>query len=470
MTAATFEVEETVAPAKHASGRSRLAKVAPEHGSYAEALAQPGLESVVDGAGQRDEAADDETDELAKLYRRDRRWHSLYAHGINWRQTVFLLLDEPESSVLATVISGGVLVLIIVSTITFVAETTPYVRDDPDMHALIQLLEVACITVFTTEYLTRVATCSQRPRKNRSVIKYMRNPSNLIDLVSILPFYLELLLHAAGSKMAVVRVLRMMRVFRVLKVGHFADDLQLFAEGAKRSGQGLMVLLFLLLLYLCLAGSILYMIEHDAQIEYAEGKYDCTKYACPGERGFSSIPATWYFIIASTTTVGYGDMYPVTNFGRIVCGVCMLTGIFVLGLPIVIIGHSFEEVFAEEKELKAKRKAVLEEKRSHNRRGSPRAAESSMADKAASAAAQMSTWDDELVADFTTENPLRVEPAAALPAQRAMTDASAVLAGDAEFSNEDAILSLCEVLDDLFVQTSDKRYRDAWQVLSKPKV
>ena len=76
-------------------------------------------------------------------------------------------------------------------------------------------------------------------------------------------------------------------------------------------------------------------------------------------RGFTSIPTTWYFIMATMTTVGYGDHYPLTVGGRITCGFCMLAGIMVLALPIIVIGNAFEEVFAEEKRHKAEKSRRL---------------------------------------------------------------------------------------------------------------
>eukprot|EP01047_Picozoa_sp_COSAG01_P008261 COSAG01_NODE_323_length_18848_cov_144.375273_11_plen_386_part_00 len=272
-------------------------------------------------------------DAVAAMERQEK--HVLFYRGKNLTQTIFMLLDEPESSYAARLISVGILLLIVISSVTFVSETHPHVRNDEDTLALIQTLETVCIGVFTTEYLLRVATCRERPRKNQSILKYMRNPMNVIDVLSILPFYVELILtyiksDTDVSKLAVVRMLRMSRLFRVLKFGGYADDLQLFVEGFRRSSEGLAVLGFLLALYLCVGGSILYMLEEPAQRAAARG-------------GFESIPSAWYFVVASMTTVGYGDQYPITPEGKMFCSVVMLCGIFVLGLPIVIIGHSFEE-------------------------------------------------------------------------------------------------------------------------------
>ena len=394
-----------------------------------------------------DEAMTAEREDIARLQRQEQHYSQLWATGTNSRQTLFLLLNEPESSIFATIVSTFILLLIIIGSITFVAETHPDVRDDNDLMVMIHNIETACIAVFTVEYVLRVATCSERPRENRSVLKYMRNPMCIIDLLSILPFYVEQILKATGSEgdigaLAVIRILRMSRVFRVLKFGTYADDLQLFAEGFRRSGEGLAVLTFLLALYLCVGGSILYMLEYDAQRE-------------DDRSGFESIPAAWYFIIASMTTVGYGDQYPITNSGRVVCSICMLCGIFVLGLPIVIIGHSFDEVFAMEEKIKAAREEAAERKASFNRPPnykSPRA--------------QL---------DFVSDDKTQAmdNPLADTSASRAPSTADNIV-GTAEinfasegFDADAARLSFVEVLDDMYEQTGDERYHDALKELLK---
>lgn len=162
----------------------------------------------------------------------------------------------------------------------------------------------------------------------------------LVDLVAILPFWVEL---AFGSSISlgVLRMLRMTRIFRVLKVGSFADDLKLFTDGMNRASEGLMLLAFMLILYFCVFSTLIYMFEYEAQKDCT----NCPTCSCPSWRGFTSIPTTMYFVMATMTTVGYGDMYPITVPGQFVCGLCMLCSIFALGLPIVVIGVAFEAAF-----------------------------------------------------------------------------------------------------------------------------
>jgi hypothetical protein len=281
-----------------------------------------------------------------------------------------------------------------------------------EMRTNLHMFEAFCIICFTVEFILRIGTCTARPRTDRGFLKYALKPLNLIDLLAIAPWYYELAV-GGSSSMSILRILRMTRIFRVVKAGGALGELQLFIEGYKRAREGLLLLFFLLFLYLCVFAALLYLLEYDAKtidcfgscmvddlgndlevdgrtgadicfydIEGDGSELDGVKVVAsdtktadnpgglgtlPGDvgrlcdgcgcltRGFTSIPTTWYFIMATMTTVGYGDHYPLTVGGRIVCGFCMLAGIMVLALPIIVIGNAFEEVFAEEKRHKAEK-------------------------------------------------------------------------------------------------------------------
>lgn len=221
--------------------------------------------------------------------------------------------------------------------------------------AWMHLIEAACILLFTVEYVLKLISCTARPDKPLGPNGEPRNPvietlnwatetMNAIDLLAILPWWVGQLTSSdinIGSP--ILRMFRMVRVFRILKFGGHVRNLQLFAIGMKRAQEGLMLLLFLLILYLCVFAAVLYQLEYDDQRE-------------AGNTGFTSIPTTWYYIMATMTTVGYGDHYPITPAGQLVGGACMICGIFVLGLPIVVVGNTFDEVFKEEEDEVARAK------------------------------------------------------------------------------------------------------------------
>jgi len=262
------------------------------------------------------------------------------------RQTLFVVLDEPDSGLVARLISVVMMLLILWSSTSLVIETVKEVKEKTELVTLLHIMEVIAVLVFTVEYLVRMACCTDRPGESKGFFSYLFAPMNLIDLMSVLPFYIELMVGKNGSGFEVLRLLRMARVFRVMKLGSYAKELQLFVKGYNRSREGLTLLMFMLLLYLCVFGTFLWMAEFDAH-------QDAFKAGDTSNPGFTSIPTTWYFIMATMTTVGYGDHYPYTWYGKIICTCTMFCGILVLALPIMIIGNSFEEVFTEEVQQKA---------------------------------------------------------------------------------------------------------------------
>ena len=142
-------------------------------------------------------------------------------YGPTIQRKIFILLDEPDSSLPATLIGAFVMLLIVLGTITFCAETAYCIgltREECDL-AEVELLdqmkvfETVCILVFTIEYLARLATCTHRLSPKPTVANFMVEPMNLIDLVAILPFYIELIL-GGQLGLSVLRMLRMTRIFR----------------------------------------------------------------------------------------------------------------------------------------------------------------------------------------------------------------------------------------------------------------
>ena len=114
---------------------------------------------------------------------------------------------------------------------------------------------------------------------------------------------------------------------RVMKVGSFAEELQVFSKGVMEAMPGLTLLSFMLMIYLVVFASFLNMLEDEAHRNYPCGSVDTSPDCMPeGKDGFESIPASIWFVLATLTTVGYGDVYPVTIGGKLVGMTCMLTG------------------------------------------------------------------------------------------------------------------------------------------------
>jgi voltage-gated potassium channel len=190
--------------------------------------------------------------------------------------------------------------------------------------------EAASVAVFTAEYLLRLWSGTADPRYRHWLTGRVRRaarPMMVIDALAILPFFLPMV----GADLRFLRALRMLRIFRILKLGRYSHAAQVIARVLVRKKEELVVTLTVVALLLVLGSSLLYLLENDAQPE-----------------AFSSIPAAMWWGIATLSTVGYGDIYPVTGAGRLVGAVVALLGIGLFALPAGILGGAFlQEIESE---------------------------------------------------------------------------------------------------------------------------
>jgi voltage-gated potassium channel len=190
---------------------------------------------------------------------------------------------------------------------------------------LFTIFECISIMIFSIEYFFRIWSCVENQSYKRSIIGRLRfaiTPLALIDLFAILPFYLPF----AGFDLRFLRAARMMRISRIAKVGRYSQSLQTLQRvlGAKK--EQLISAVLILLLLLIMASSLMYFAEKDIQPE-----------------SFSSIPASMWWAVTTLTTVGYGDIYPVSQLGKLMASVIAILGIGMFALPTGIIGAGFVE-------------------------------------------------------------------------------------------------------------------------------
>lgn len=177
------------------------------------------------------------------------------------------------------------------------------------------ILEYLLTAFFTFEYLARLY-CSPKPRA------YALSFFGIIDLISILPMYLGFFVHGARF-MIVLRSFRLIRIFRIFKLFTFLQEGYLLLESIKQSLRKISVFfLFVLIIVICL-GTVMYMVECDE----------------PGTQ-FTDIPTSIYWAIVTMTTVGYGDITPVTSLGRFFSAVVMLLGYTIIAVPTGIVSAS----------------------------------------------------------------------------------------------------------------------------------
>ncbi|MBM5820342.1 MAG: ion transporter [Cyanobacteria bacterium K_DeepCast_150m_m2_101] len=214
----------------------------------------------------------------------------------------------------------ALLIAIVLSVLLVALESDPRLRDH--YRVVFQPLELLFSGLFSLEYLLRLL-CSKRPWS------YARSFFGLVDLVSSLPPLLTLGI-PAGQSLLIVRVLRLLRVFRILKLGSYLDEAQLLRQALVASRRKISVFLLTIVALVVLIGTLMYVIE--------------------GERsGFTSIPVGIYWAIVTITTVGYGDVAPVTTLGRFVASLVMLLGYSIIAVPTGIVTASLQEAQREQR-------------------------------------------------------------------------------------------------------------------------
>jgi voltage-gated potassium channel len=183
--------------------------------------------------------------------------------------------------------------------------------------------ELGSLALFAGEYALRLWCCTAVPGYEgpiRGRLRFAFTPLALIDLLAILP----LVVPAFGIDLRSGRVMRLFRLFRIAKLARYSRSLRLFARVFQQRRAELVTVCLFVGTLLLLASSLMYYVEHDAQPE-----------------AFSSIPATFWWAVATLTTVGYGDVYPVTELGKVLAGIICLLGIGMIALPTSILGASF---------------------------------------------------------------------------------------------------------------------------------
>jgi len=264
--------------------------------------------------------------------------------GPSIRSSIWLLWEDPSSSVGAKCIMGLSVILSIVGVIAFVLETEQSFREDSnesyrllgftssDVRWGLKTFEISVVAFFTVEFCIRFYANDKKK-------EFMRRPMTWCDLVAVCPFYIGLMLDPAvikGSSSLFVRILTLARVLRVVglvfKLGKYSHGVRVLATTFKTCVMELSILGVLLFIAVVMISSGIYFCEY---VEFPEEGQAPTE--------FTSISRSMYFSMISVTTIGYGDMTPKTACGEFVACVAGLSGIFVLGLPISIIGVKFQE-------------------------------------------------------------------------------------------------------------------------------
>lgn len=193
--------------------------------------------------------------------------------------------------------------------------------------------DVLSVGVFTVEYLLRLWVCTTHPKYRSPLwgrIKFAVSPLALIDLVAILPFYLPF----AHADLRFLRGIRIFRMLRILKIGRYSDGFNVLGKVVREKRHHLAASFTVLFTLLIIGACTMYEVEHLVQPDK-----------------FSNIPAALYWATETMATVGYGDVYPITEVGKFIGALIAILGIAAFALPTAIIGAGFVEQIHARKEM-----------------------------------------------------------------------------------------------------------------------
>jgi len=239
------------------------------------------------------------------------------------RKRIFDILDISAAGGLAGRVVGIILVSLIVTSVA--ASILASIQSlYAEYQAWFSRLEIIVVTVFTIEYVLRLWSCVESPDPRfhhhpfRGRVRYALTPLLLIDILAILPFYLGLWISAD------LMYLRVFRLFRLFKLTRYSPAMGLMLTVLRKEAKAFGAAMFIMLVVLVFTSSGIYLVENEAQPEQ-----------------FSSIPAAMWWAVATLTTVGYGDVTPVTNWGKVFGACITIVGVGMVALPAGILASAF---------------------------------------------------------------------------------------------------------------------------------
>jgi voltage-gated potassium channel len=225
-----------------------------------------------------------------------------------WRNKAYNIIFESDTAA-GRRFDSILLIIIVLSVTTVIIDSVGSVRAKD--YLVLNALEWIFTIFFTIEYIVRLL-CVKQP------LRYALSWFGIIDLISILPTYLAIIL-PEFHYLIDVRLLRMLRIFRILKIPRYVDESHILWMTLRNSRHKILVFLGAVVILSVILGTIMYIVEGP-------------------ENGFTSIPVGMYWSIVTFTTTGYGDIHPKTPLGQFITSCAMLMGYGIIALPTGIIG------------------------------------------------------------------------------------------------------------------------------------
>jgi voltage-gated potassium channel len=240
------------------------------------------------------------------------------------RRRLYLTLEPTEKGgTVERIFELFLISIIIINIFAITLESVEYIRKEYQDE--FRKLEVFSIIFFTIEYVLRLYCIVENPKYSDPVkgrLRFAMTPLAIVDLLAFLPFYLTFF-----GYLRFLRIFRLMALFRMFKIARYLHALKIFRDVIHERREQLVLSFIFILFILVLISFAMFYAEHEAQPD-----------------NFSSIPATMWWGIATLTTVGYGDMVPITSLGKFLGGIFAITGVGLLALPAGILSSGFFEL------------------------------------------------------------------------------------------------------------------------------
>ena len=219
---------------------------------------------------------------------------------------------------ISQVFIGLTSLFILISVTQFCLSTVTSIKEHPTTMRILRTLDFVTSLWFTVEFLLRLTFCPEFK-------SFTRNPMNWIDLLAVLPFYLSL--YDLGTRTSWLVVMRTLRIFRIFSLSF---SFQILFHTLMSSKNELFLVFISLSVPIILFSSMIYFAENEANREM-----------------FPSIPESFWWAIVTVTTLGYGDVVPVTKVGKIIGAMCAICGVIIIALPVSVIGSNFSYFYMQ---------------------------------------------------------------------------------------------------------------------------
>lgn len=239
------------------------------------------------------------------------------------RRRVFQLLDgHSHGRRVAHAVQWFIVALIALNVLAVILDSVSWIWQR--YSTFLYAFEVFSVAAFSVEYLLRLWCCVESEQWKHPVLgrlRYAITPLALVDLAAVLPFYFPL---AFRVDLRFLRALRLTRVFRVLKLGRHSESLRMFTRVIKAKREEFAVTFFVVSILVTIASALVYYAERDAQ-----------------PTAFGSIPQAMWWAVMTLSTVGYGDVYPITAAGRLLAAIVAVLGVALFAMPTAILASGF---------------------------------------------------------------------------------------------------------------------------------